>query len=70
MIHAYAWQSAFQMFAFNRPNELISVFPLVLIPTFLVPLAILLHIISLIQFGRATAHIGGSRERVVGQVQV
>jgi hypothetical protein len=58
------------VFAFDRPNELISVFPLVLIPTFLVPLAILLHIISLIQLGRATTHIGGSRERVVGQVQV
>jgi hypothetical protein len=55
--------SAFQMFAFDRPNELISMFPLVLIPTFLVPLAILLHIISLIQLGRATAHVGGSRER-------
>jgi len=57
--------SAFQMFAFERPNELISMFPLVLIPTFLVPLAILLHIISLIQLGRATAHVGGSRERVI-----
>jgi hypothetical protein len=44
-------------------------FPLVLIPTFLVPLAILLHIISLIQLGRAAAPAGGSRERVVGQVQ-
>jgi hypothetical protein len=55
--------SAFQMFAFDRPNELISMFPLVLIPTFLVPLAILLHIVSLIQLGRASAHVGGSRER-------
>jgi len=55
--------SALQMFAFDRPNELISIFPLVLIPTFLVPLAILLHFISLIQLGRATAHVGGSRER-------
>jgi hypothetical protein len=62
--------SAFQMFAFDRPNELISEFPLVLIPTFLVPLAILLHIISLMQLGHAAAHVGGSRERVVGQVQV
>jgi hypothetical protein len=62
--------SAFQMFAFDHPNELISMFPLVLIPTFLVPLAILLHIISLIQLGRATANVGGSRERAVGQVQV
>jgi hypothetical protein len=47
--------SAFQKFAFDQPNELISVFPLVLIPTFLVPLAILLHIISLVQLRRATA---------------
>jgi hypothetical protein len=62
--------SAFQMFAFDHPNELISMFPLVLIPTFLVPFAILLHIISLIQLGRATAQVGGSCERAVGQVQV
>jgi hypothetical protein len=62
--------SRFQMFAFDRPNELISMFPLVLIPTFLVPLAILLHIISLIQLGRATARAGDSRERVFDQVQV
>ena len=62
--------SAFQMFAFDRPNELISAFPLVLIPTFLVPLAILLHIISLIQIGRAAARIGGGRESVVGQVPI
>jgi hypothetical protein len=61
--------SAFQMFAFERPNELISMFPLVLIPTFLVPLAILLHIISLIQLGRATAHARGSRGRVIGHVR-
>ncbi len=62
--------SAFQMFAFDRPNELILMFPLVLIPTFLVPLAILLHIISLIQLGRATARAGDSRERAVAQMQV
>jgi hypothetical protein len=62
--------SAFQMFAFDRPNELISMFPLVLIPTFLVPLAILLHIISLIQLRRATAHVGDSREQAFRQVRV
>ena len=61
--------SAFQMFALDRPNELISMFPLILIPTFLVPLAILLHIISLIQLRRATAPSGGSRELAVGPVQ-
>jgi hypothetical protein len=47
--------SPLQRFAFDRPNQLISMFPLVLIPTFLVPLAIVLHIISLIQLGRASA---------------
>jgi hypothetical protein len=53
------------MFAFDRPNQLITMFPLVLIPTFLVPLAILLHFVSLIQLrratlqGRATVRAGG-----------
>jgi hypothetical protein len=39
--------SAFQLFAFDLPNELISRFPLVLIPVFLVPLSVLLHLASL-----------------------
>jgi hypothetical protein len=39
--------SAFQLFAFDLPNELISQFPLVLIPVFLVPLSVLLHLASL-----------------------
>jgi hypothetical protein len=51
--------SPLQRFAFDQPNELISAFPLVLIPTFLVPLAILLHIISLLQLGRAAARDHG-----------
>jgi fatty acid desaturase len=42
----------------------ISVFPLVLIPTFLVPLAIVLHIISLVPLGRATAQTDSGRELV------
>lgn len=49
--------SPVQTFAFDHPNQLISMFPLVLIPTFLVPLAILLHIVSLIQLRRATARL-------------
>jgi hypothetical protein len=61
--------SAFQVFAFDNPNELISMYPLVLIPTFLVPLAILLHVISLIQLRGAAARIGASRERSVGQLR-
>jgi hypothetical protein len=45
--------SAFQEFAFDHPSTLITVFPLVLIPTFLVPLAIVLHSVSLVQLARA-----------------
>jgi len=48
--------SRLQLFAFDLPNELISAFPLVLIPTFLVPVSILLHVASL-----AKLHRVGSR---------
>ena len=37
--------SPFQMFAFNSPNTLIVEFPLILIPTFLVPISVMLHIV-------------------------
>jgi hypothetical protein len=39
--------SRFQMWAFGAPNRLISAFPLVMIPVFLVPLSVLLHLASL-----------------------
>jgi len=39
--------SPLQMFAFDTPNVLISAFPLAMIPVFLVPLSILLHLASL-----------------------
>jgi hypothetical protein len=39
--------SRLQILAFDRPNELISAFPLVMVPAFLVPLAVLLHLASL-----------------------
>jgi hypothetical protein len=39
--------SRFQIFALGAPNTLITAFPLVMIPIFLVPLAILLHLASL-----------------------
>lgn len=39
--------SRLQMLAFDRPNDLVTVFPLVLIPVFLVPLSVLLHLASL-----------------------
>jgi hypothetical protein len=39
--------SPLQLLAFDNPNTLISAFPLVMIPVFLVPLSILLHLASL-----------------------
>jgi hypothetical protein len=47
--------SAIQVTAFDQPNELISMFPLVLVPAFLVPLWILLHIASLAKLRRGVA---------------
>src|SRR6202035_514992 len=38
--------SPFQLFAFDLPNELIRQFPLVLVPVFLVPVSVLLHLAS------------------------
>jgi len=43
--------SPLQKFAFDNPNTLITAFPLVMIPVFLVPLAILLHLASLAKLG-------------------
>jgi hypothetical protein len=43
------------LFTYEPPNELISVFPLVLIPVYLVPLSILLHLASLAKLHRRLA---------------
>jgi len=48
--------SPLQMAAFDHPNSLITAFPLVLIPTYLVPLWIVLHIVSLAKLRLARAH--------------
>lgn len=52
--------SPFQLAAFERPNDLISVFPLVLIPTYLVPIGILLHLASLAKLRRSAEGIAGT----------
>ena len=44
--------SPLQMLSFDRPNELIRAFPLVMIPVFLVPLSVLLHLASLQKLGQ------------------
>jgi hypothetical protein len=54
--------SAFQLFAFDLPNELVSQFPLVLIPVFLVPLSFLLHLASLSKLRRAALRDNDRRE--------
>jgi len=53
--------SPVQLFAFDAPNELIALYPLVLIPVFLVPVSILIHISSLTKLARtakAVPHSG------------
>jgi hypothetical protein len=45
--------SPLQMLSFDAPNQLITAFPLVMIPVFLVPLSILLHLASLRKLRRA-----------------
>jgi len=53
--------SPLQMFAFVHPNELISAFPLVLVPTYLVPASVLLHLASLAKLHRVTCQAGSQR---------
>jgi hypothetical protein len=45
-------QSPLQLLAFDRPNVLVGLFPLVLVPTYLVPISILLHLGSLSKLRR------------------
>ena len=44
------------LFTYTPPNELIGVFPLVLIPVYLVPLSVLLHLASLAKLRGRLAH--------------
>jgi hypothetical protein len=49
--------SPFQLFAFDQPNQLVSMFPLVLIPTYLVPVSVILHLASLTKLRRTVRHM-------------
>lgn len=51
--------SPLQQLAFDRPNVLITAFPLVMIPVFLVPLAVLLHLASLNKLRHSDQRGGG-----------
>lgn len=44
--------SPIQQFAFDLPNDLVGAFPMILIPTYLVPLSVLLHLASLTKLRR------------------
>src|SRR5208283_2663973 len=55
--------SPFQLFAFDLPNELVSQFPLVLVPVFLVPVSVLLHLASLTKL-----HRDGLRENTCHEI--
>jgi hypothetical protein len=54
--------SPLQLFAFDLPNELVSRFPLVLVPVFLVPLSVLLHLASLAKLRRGAMRDSNTRE--------
>ncbi|MGB6910986.1 MAG: hypothetical protein WBE01_14875, partial [Methyloceanibacter sp.] len=56
--------SPFQLAAF-QPNEIISIFPLVIIPTYLVPLSILLHLASLAKLRKDAAAARHEAENAV-----
>jgi hypothetical protein len=47
--------SPLQVLAFDAPNQLISEFPMVLVPVFGVPLGVILHVASLVKLGRDAA---------------
>ena len=54
--------SRFQLFAFDLPNELTNAFPLVLVPVFLVPICVLLHLASLTKLRRDALRDNGRRK--------
>jgi hypothetical protein len=53
--------SPMQMLAFANPNKLVGAFPLVMIPVFLVPLAVLLHLASLKKLSRSETSLATRR---------
>ena len=50
-----------QQLALDHPNLLITAYPLVMVPAFAVPLAIILHILSLWQLNRQSESVAGGR---------
>jgi hypothetical protein len=59
--------SPLQRLALDRPNELVNQYPLVMVPVFLVPIAILLHIASLQKLRQAESTQKVTNQSPVGQ---
>jgi hypothetical protein len=59
--------SPLQRLALDRPNQLVNQYPLVMIPVFLVPLAILLHLASLQKLRQATSTQKIADQSAIGQ---
>ena len=57
--------SQFQLLSPNNPNAMITAFPLVLVPTFAVPLSIVLHLASLKKLGSAVKQSGVENQNIV-----
>lgn len=57
--------SQFQLLSQNNPNTMITAFPLVLIPTFAVPLSIVLHLASLKKLRSAIKQPGLENQNIV-----
>jgi hypothetical protein len=55
------------LFSYEPPNELIAIFPLVLIPVYLVPLSVLLHLASLAKLHRRLATKNRVSLKVLGR---
>jgi hypothetical protein len=59
--------SPIHLLTVDRPNELISQYPLVMVPVFLVPLAILLHLASLQKLRQAASTQKIANQSAIGQ---
>ncbi|HYH69836.1 MAG TPA: hypothetical protein VEX16_00855, partial [Methyloceanibacter sp.] len=58
------------LFAYEPANTLISIFPLVLIPTFLVPISVLLHVASLAKLRQAGRAKRDARNMALASIQM
>ncbi len=56
--------SPLQLLSFEAPNELISAFPLVMVPVFAVPLSILLHLMSLMKLRRTSREANSAKAQL------